>query len=536
MMVQPEVPSVIDLSPKEMGGEWGEQVPPQEIQSRLLGRVSMPQCKSSQRNPQQRNLQRALSTTSGFQALAAVADEDYASLGFKPCPMCPLLYFQEPLDIDEMRQVLKERLWTRFERFRSRLRLDPAKAGAMLSDIRFEVLPDSDADMEYHITSVSDVTTEEELNTFIATQWGNTEEWDMMKPLWKFWYFDHLSDGRYLLLGSVDHSICDGHTMVEVLFSMLDEMPLAGARPPPRRAPPPVPLLTKLSALSFGYLSPFLQPMFPDSQMKVSDLSAERSFCVPAALDLSKVKEIKSYYPGATVNDVVVAVMTLALKRHLEEKCDPRKAKVSAAFPINLRPGKSVVEGGGESFGNKFVMGRCTFDFGFSSRRECMWLVRRHSEWLKWNPQPYVENKLQFLLTMMSIKNIGSTILSSVLPTLSSMVVTNVPGPQVRVKFLGQEIDALFFHVIPNVFGSAFAVFSYNGQVQLALNTDPRVAKAGDIAKHWKPEFDALYEEVVREGGGPGPEPPRRAPVFLLAGLSCSCFLFVGLLSRWGFL
>lgn len=531
--------SMIDQTPNEMEGDREEQVPPQEIRQRLVRELSMPKCKDAQRK-----LQRALSNTSGFQAMPVVGDEHYKSLNIMPNTMFPLLYFKEPLAIDEVRRVLKERLWTPFERFRSRLlRLDPGKAGPKVSDIRFEVLSDLDADMEYHVTSVSDVTTEEELGTFIAAHWA--EEWDTTKPLWKFWYFDHLSDGRHLLLGSVDHSICDGHTMVEVLFSMLDEMPLAEARAPPRREPPPVPLLTRLSALSFGYLSMFLQPLFPDVPSDVmarrlpgkeSDLSAERSLCVPAALDLARVKEIKSHYPGATVNDVVVTVMTLAIKRHLEEKCDPRTTRVSAMFPINLRPGKSIVEGDGGSFGNKFAMGRYTFDFGFSSRRECMWRVRHHSEWLKWNPQPYVELKMQSLFALMNMERMART-MSSVIPTMPSMLITNVPGPQVRVRFLGQEIDTLFFHVISNLFGALFAVFSYNGQVQAALNTDPRVAKAGDIAKHWKPEFDALYEEVVREGGGPGPEPPRRAPAgLLLVGLSCSCLLCAGLLRRWGVL
>jgi hypothetical protein len=49
----------------------------------------------------------------------------------------------------------------------------------------------------------------------------------------------------------------------------------------------------------------------------------------------------RSKFPGATVNDVFAALMTMTVRKYLEERGDPAAAggtRVRAAFTVNARP------------------------------------------------------------------------------------------------------------------------------------------------------------------------------------------------------
>eukprot|EP00746_Dinoflagellata_sp_MGD_P027826 gnl/MRDRNA2_/MRDRNA2_165747_c0_seq1.p1 gnl/MRDRNA2_/MRDRNA2_165747_c0~~gnl/MRDRNA2_/MRDRNA2_165747_c0_seq1.p1 ORF type:complete len:564 (-),score=95.83 gnl/MRDRNA2_/MRDRNA2_165747_c0_seq1:41-1651(-) len=480
-----------------------------------------------------RRLQKRASVISAWMAMPS-AEPDWQKefgKGFRPSHMLPLLHFKHSLDIAKVRQVLKERLCV-FDRFRSKITRLPGKNP--IECMSFEQVDLKFIDMEYHVTAAPEKSspyTQADIDEFLASIY--VQDFDVARPLWRFWVLNSLATGWSLLVGAVDHSICDGHTMVEVLFSILDEPPSTTVRTAPPRKPPPVPFLTKLSAVCYGYAAPILDPLFTDKpcSVRIKDVmnpTFGRSLAQAEKLDLDKVKKVKDCFPGATVNDILVGLMTLVFKRVLEEKGDPLLAKgkvrISAFFPINLRPDKDLEE---DSFGNKIAVGKFPFNFDFKDRCECIWKVRYMSEWVKWNPAPYVNLKLQNRVFRRLNAEKFFRMMRKIAPQFPTTLITNVPGPQVKVKFCGQEVEDLYFHVWLNYYASMWAIFSYAGQIQLAVNTDPAVMLAEDITKHWKPEFDKLFEETIKHGG-PVPMPPRPVPQRLLVVIA----VLVALASR----
>jgi len=430
-----------------------------------------------------------------------VFEKDYP---FAPSFVFPLMVFDTPLDMAQLRERLRQRLFL-FERFRSRA----VKLGDATSEVEsyaFELLPIDSIDMEYHVCTLEHIRTEEQMFEYMNEVW--TESLDLDRPLWRWVYLNNCQDGRYRLLGVFDHSVGDGHTMVKTLLSLLDDDSSATAdtpnmTPPPRRAPPSVPFLTRMHATCYGLLAPFLVKRLADTTTCLRSPDGQwsgtrKSFAHPEPIELQRVKEVKERFPGATVNDIMMATLTLSVKRFLEMRHGSSVgARVSATFPINRRAAGAQEKLDESTFGNKILIGRWPFDFSFKDRIECVWQTKDTAAWVKCSPQPYIEWLLQSFimprLSLSSIKKLTETHAS----TMPSAMLTNVPGPQQPVVFLGQEVAEMRFHAVTSAFGLMYQIFSYKGKITATINVDPRVGDAEELAKLWKSEFEALYADVM---------------------------------------
>ena len=98
------------------------------------------------------------------------------------------------------------------------------------------------------------------------------------------------------------------------------------------------------------------------------------------------MKEIKNKFRGATVNDVLTALLNMTVKRYFEEKNDAvlhmGRGAVRGNFPINMRdPGAPI------DLGNRFSAGAFQFDFDYKSRIDLIWRVKRQVDAIKVSPQ-----------------------------------------------------------------------------------------------------------------------------------------------------
>jgi hypothetical protein len=98
------------------------------------------------------------------------------------------------------------------------------------------------------------------------------------------------------------------------------------------------------------------------------------------------VKEIKSKFSGATVNDVLTALLNMTVRRYFEEKNDAvlqmGTGSVRGNFPINMRDPRAPIE-----LGNRFSAGAFQFDFEYKSRIDLIWRVKRQVDAIKVSPQ-----------------------------------------------------------------------------------------------------------------------------------------------------
>merc|ERR1712150_105897 len=67
--------------------------------------------------------------------------------------------------------------------------------------------------------------------------------------------------------------------------------------------------------------------------------SQEKSNSCGERISLEEMKRIKLKFPGATVNDIMLATLTITLKNYFTEKGQPF-INIRGSFPVNLRPAK----------------------------------------------------------------------------------------------------------------------------------------------------------------------------------------------------
>lgn len=202
----------------------------------------------------------------------------------------------------------------------------------------------------------------------------------------------------------------------------------------------------------------------------------------------------------------MVALLTLTVNsyfRELEEKQGKPVVKsgqrIRAAFPINTRKrGEDVFREGSPH--NVIAQGLLRFYTTYNSRTELVWRMKRQLDKIKLSPSPFVQQKIGNAVLAVVPRSVSTKLFSDFASTATS-VLSNVAGPKDTAKFAGYDVDDLQF-LISAAMGCYFGLLSYNGKVSCGICMDETTsAIPEDIAKHWKPEFEALYEEAMKYEG-----------------------------------
>jgi diacylglycerol O-acyltransferase len=131
-----------------------------------------------------------------------------------------VIWTAEPLDWDQVRKIVDERLTSRYPVFRSRAVKD--RDGSWWWEV------DEDFDFDTHITIVelNDPDDRGELQRLVAAH--RTTMLDRSRPLWEAIWVDRYLGGSAMVLRT-HHAIADGMRMVELAMSLFDASPEGGA-------------------------------------------------------------------------------------------------------------------------------------------------------------------------------------------------------------------------------------------------------------------------------------------------------------------
>jgi WS/DGAT/MGAT family acyltransferase len=178
---------------------------------------------------------------------------------------------------------------------------------------------------------------------------------------------------------------------------------------------------------------------------------------------------------GTTVNDVLVAATTGALRRYLIDRhslVDDLRAMV----PFNLRPLDQPLP---RELGNRFGLVYLQLPVGIRARRRRLAEVHRQMDAIKHSPEGAVSYGILGVvgLTPRQIERR----LVDLFASKSSLVLTNVPGPDGPVYFAGTRLAG----VIPWVpaggsIGLGVSLFSYAGRVTVGLRADAAIVPDPD--------------------------------------------------------
>lgn len=236
-------------------------------------------------------------------------------------------------------------------------------------------------------------------------------------------------------------------------------------------------------------------------------------------VSLDSMKKIKSKFDGATVNDVMLATLTLTIQRYFAE-IGEGSTKLRANFPINLRPaGQDVLT---ESIGNRFSAGMIGFPLDVKDPVQLIWEVKQRIDMVKASPAPIISDKmLGFLVPFLVKAGKRTELVDAILDSYGkvSCMLSNVPGPSQQVSFCKQPVDDIMFYAFAPL-GVYFGILSYNGRVNVGIVANKELEPdASRIAKHWAPAFKELEEAVAKVDKPKKPTDCSNAICF--GGLAC---------------
>jgi diacylglycerol O-acyltransferase len=368
---------------------------------------------------------------------------------------------------------------------------------------------------------------------------------DRDKPLWEVWLVEGLEGNRFALLSKVHHSLVDGVSgadLMTVLFDVTPEPavpPAAEAEWQPRPTPSRSELLAEallerateprevvrtmraalrgprqfgrnmleaaggVSALARGTLRP--APASPYN----GDIGPHRRFTW-VRVRLADVKAIKNSL-GGTVNDVVLATVTGAVRRHLHARgVSTQDLTLRAMVPVSVR---SDLEQG--ALGNRVAAMMAPLPVWCENPAVRLDVVQDAMQSLKSSGQAVGAEVLTRIggfappTIMAQAARIGAR------QRAFNLVVTNVPGPQFPLYVAGHELLDVF-PMVPLAMNQrlGIALMSYNGAINFGLIGDyDTMADLEDFAHHLAGALEELAETagVTLTSVGIGPAATTQA-------------------------
>ena len=361
---------------------------------------------------------------------------------------------------------------------------------------------------------------------------------DRSKPLWELWLVDALEDDRFAIVAKTHHCLVDGISGVDITTVLFDLDPEPEEQPAPAPwvpRPEPTPAVLLADALAERARGPFgvaraaaaavSRPQHalaagvaalggltaiaqaglagaPSSPLNVP-IGPHRRFAWVDG-DLETFKAIKNAL-GGTVNDVVLTVVTGALRRHYEAHGYDTGADLKAMVPVSVR---ADTQRG--ALGNKVSTMYAPLPIGLPDPIARFRTVHEATRGLKESGQAVGAEVITSLADFAPPTILAQAARLQAAQRFFNLTVTNVPGPQFPLYLLGRLLCRVYPHVpLAESCVLGIAILSYNGRIDFGLVADyDALPDLDDVAAG----LDAAIAELaVVAGVGPAPRRSRRA-------------------------
>ena len=438
-----------------------------------------------------------------------------------------LMDFDEPLDFSAVSALLEKRLLC-YERFKQRVVWPTSQLGRPFWD------EDPTFDIRNHMSRVALPTPRDKATLQRMISDLSIIPMDKTKPLWKVHIIENYGEGCVLFV-RIHHAIADGIALIRLLLSMTDTEPnlsflgmddtgeeesikhskqqsglnlfmraalntavqttgvvydevMKTVASPSR--------LTKLAKL-YGEIGLESSTVLTKLALMPSDsktslkgkLGVQKSVCWSEPMPLTSIKEIGGYF-RCTINDVLMAAVSGALRRYLLERGDDLDdAEVRVAIPVNVRPESMDVE-----LGNQFSLVVLSLPVNLDDPVRRLRETRKRMRSIKESAEAFVGYQVMKIMGIppqaLSMK--GARFFASKF----TGVLSNVPGPRQTLYFTDKMIKNMMFWV-PRSGDVAIgiSIISYAGNVSLGIATDTRVAPDPEkIIEYFSDDFSRLLQ------------------------------------------
>lgn len=348
---------------------------------------------------------------------------------------------------------------------------------------------------------------------------------DRSRPLWEMWVIENVGGtdphdgGRLAVLTKVHHAGVDGVTGANLMSQLCTTEP---------DAPPPDPVdgagtagdleIAVSGAVRFVTRPLKLANVVPSTVSTVVDtvrrarsgLTMAAPFAAPktafnanvtgrrnvafAQLDLEDVKTVKNHF-GVKVNDVVMALVAGVLRRFLLDRGELPDSTLVAMVPVSVHD-KSDREGRNQVSGMFSTLETTIEDPAerLKAIADANSVAKQHSSAIG---ATLLQDWTQFAAPAVfgvAMRVFARSNLSGARP-VHNLVISNVPGPQVPLYFLGAEVKAMY-PLGPIFHGSGLniTVMSLAGSLDVGLISCPDLLPdLWDMAD----DFDAALQELL---------------------------------------
>jgi diacylglycerol O-acyltransferase len=407
-----------------------------------------------------------------------------------------VLLFERPVDWERVKDIAQRRLVDAYPRFRQR----PVESRLPLRPPKWEEDPDFALEHHMHhlaLPAPGDVATLRELVGDLMTM-----PLDRNRPLWHMYMIDGVGEGA-AMISRMHHCIADGIALARVMLSLTDAEADAGIAPRTAHdgsdghhdslADSVRGVVSGLSRAGVGavrqgahmLVSPphaarvagavvrdgttvmrlMLTPADAATALK-GDPGISRRVAWTEPIPLSQVKRI-AHAHHATVNDVLLAAVSGALRHYLQERGGP-VAEIQAMVPFNLRPLDQPVP---RKLGNKFGLVMLPLPVGTSGSYRRLVEVHRRMQQIKTGRDGPVSYGL-LSVTGLTPEPLERRIID-LFTAKTTAVMTNVPGPAEPVYLAGVPVrTVLVWAPTSGHMGMSVSIFSYRGEVTVGLMVD----------------------------------------------------------------
>ncbi len=353
---------------------------------------------------------------------------------------------------------------------------------------------------------------------------------DRARPLWEMYVIEGLDSGQLAVFSKMHHASVDGvsgSNMISYLCSLEPDAPPLDSEPPGATSHQHVP--SDLELFGRGVVATVAKPwqlarlVAPTAQTLVRTVNRAREGTAMAApltaprtsfngtitghrsiawtdISLDDIKEIKNAIPGATVNDVVLALSGGALRRYLHDRGELPSTSLLASVPVSVRNDSKRV--GRNQVSSIF----CKLGTDIEDPRERITAMSVANANAKEHHKAVPADTLQEWAELAAPRTFGLAVrmvsdlrLAERGPVIHNLVISNVPGPPVPLYFTGARIDALYplgpvFHGA----GLNITVMSNNGQMHIgAIACKELMPGVWDLIEQFPAELKAMRSAVL---------------------------------------
>ncbi len=356
------------------------------------------------------------------------------------------------------------------------------------------------------------------------------------KPLWEFVFVEGLDNvsqvpkGSVATISKIHHAAIDGASGAEILGLLFDvtKKPRKVSVPEPQEIEPVPGDLKLLMHSTANYIKrPFKLPglIFETakstiaagkiSRVQASDVpktafnaprcilnkpvSAERRWNT-ALLSLDRIKALRKAAPRSTLNDVVLAICTAALRRYLLEKDELPEKPLVAMVPVSTRTNDEK-----SAMGNQVSAMLIQLPTDEEDPIEQLIQLQANTARGKLYQGAIGAKQLTdyaefvpFGLGAQAARLYTRMKVSEHHRPLFNVVITNVPGPQVPLYMHGKLMLAhMGMAPIFDGMGLMLPVFSYNGVLSISPTTAANIMPDVDLFARYLREAANTLEECV---------------------------------------